>query len=366
MVIVLYLSILFFNLLIGVRKKNAKVVLIFSIFLLSLLVSSNQASLDNINYLFHYNNLKYGVVTSNESEFGFIYLMNLGNILGLSWAQFKFICYLFGYTLFFRAISNILPQSNKHLIIVIYLTYLYFIDAEQVRNFISLSVFMFGLSMLMTSFNKKNIFIYLITLLVSISIHNSMIFYSFFPLFFKKSHDKKRIVYLTMTFSIILSLVTYFNGNQIPFVKELLSIISDDNAKIERYLEKKTSLGFLLPTSYAILNIIVLNLITKYINSTNEKKEIHIKNINIIYELSLISLVFIPLTMQSVTFYRLYRNLLPLVYASFAYSVFICKGWKRTILVIVFFLTVLYWFIFDIGIKVNEIYLPFFFDNLFT
>ncbi|MGF2142107.1 EpsG family protein [Vagococcus fluvialis] len=371
MSLILYISIILFNLLPALIRKKIPTIYAYSIIILALLIAFNIGSLDNINYIYHYNNLASGLKTSNQSEFGFVFLMQMGNKFGMSWSQFKFLISLFSFSLMYVALNRIFQKEllNFHYLLIFYSTYLYFYDAEQIRNFIAMSLFLYALSF----FNKgvKGVTIYVLLILLATTVHNSMVFFLIFVLVFKDSQINEKKIKIIFSFSIILAIATYLNQNQIPFVKILLSNLETDNSKVDKYLNQTTNLGFLLPLFYYVINIFCF-FIGEKIEKNDKKNRISINifengSVKLVKRMLLLSIVFLPLTMQTVTFYRLFRNLNILIISSNLYFYHNSKAMiNKSLIILNLILWQSMWFILDIALKANEILIPFFFDNLLS
>lgn len=363
MMYVLYFSSLFFNTLFGFTKKHSRIIAFMTILFIVIMFGFNTNSLDNINYIRHYNNISSGVYSSNPLEFGFIILMWLGNVLGLNWIGFKTIISLFCFILIYKFIKKY--TNNLNLVIFFYLLHNFFMDAEQIRNFIALSIFIYSLKFLLVN-NFKNNLIYSLLILIAATVHNSFIFY--LPLIFINI-KKTKYLHIILVFSFILTSLTILNGNEIPLLEEILMNLPFDNYKIKAYLQKKTRYGFVIPFFLHIINFYLVFYVRKIIFKINSNKsklnKTEINYINLVYYMNFIAFIYFPLYIQTINYYRLTRNftLLNFTLYSIAYKLLEKKQYKKIFLIILILLNIFTWFMYDIAIRPHEILIPFF-NNL--
>lgn len=361
MAYVLYFFSLFSNGFLAYTKKHSKLIVYITMISVILIYAGNVGTLDNINYIVHYKEIQYGILPSNNSEFGFVYLMQLGNKLGLDWVSFKLVMSIICVPLIYSTVKMF--SSNLNFVYFFYLIHSFFMDAEQFRNFIALSIFIYAVRFLLSENRKSKVF-YILCILIATSIHNSFIFYV--PLIFINGVDKNKLAKGVALFSLILCLITFLNGNEIPLISSIIMNLGDINSKILKYVNSTTRYGFLIPFYLHTFNFFVVYTCRKYVYKSDLLNAKQIKFINLIFWINVFAFAFFPLYMKTTTFYRLSRNLniLNFIVFSICNDALNCNHEKKVYLSVLVFLNVGSWFIYDLLIRANEVLIPIFTGNL--
>jgi hypothetical protein len=255
------------------------------------------------------------------------------------------------------------------------------IDSEHFCNFIAMTILLFSVRFL-----ERNLFMdkikFLTLILIAASIHTAFIFYV--PLILVNTNNKNKLVKGIAISTVFLTIVTFLNNNQVPFLHLLINFF--DEERVRRYLSSRTNFGFLIPVVLHLISIIIVawsrkivirkNLKTNMIGESNycinEKKKIRVTDIeiiNLIFWINIIGILFFPLFMMSLTFYRLARNLLILNFI--VYSIASSKLKRGSVYKFIFnsmvIVSVFVWLISDLVITTSpeRVLIPFFTQNLF-
>jgi len=364
MVYALYFSCLLYNGVFAYTKKHSKIIVYATMIFIILIMGWNAGTLDNINYLSTYNNIRYEIFATSSSDFGFIWLIKLGNKLGLDWFSFKFMMSILCVPLIYSTVR--LFTKNANFVYFFYLMHSFFMDAEQFRNYIALAIFIYAFRFLLKD-NMKSKILYVLFVLVATSIHSSFIVY--LPLLLIRGSDKNKLVKGVAIFSLLLCLVTFLNGNRIPLIDNVLNYLQSIDTKAAMYLNSTTRYGFLIPFFLHTFNFITVYIGRKYANKcvTHSLNVEQKRYIDFIFWVNVFAFAFFPLYMQTTTFYRLSRNLILLnfIALSICNDTLGCEIKKKFYLNSLIYLNVSAWFIYDLLIRANEVLIPIFKQNLF-
>lgn len=311
--------------------------------------SGNSSSGDIPNYLALYQDSSNIMKTSPIS--GFFYgTMALANDAHLNFFQFKIIVAVLTYSLYYRFLSKF--QCNMHYFIIFYMFHLFFFDVEQIRNALAIAIFLQGLAPLLENRKKWKLKYIVYTLMASL-IHISFIIYLVFVLFDMTWNYKNRILFSLMI--VILCVLTFLNGNRIPFLNYILMNF-DVLGKIDAYFGNKMHYGFLVPTFLHLTILMTVWYIRRKLLIAGRSN----RQIDVAFRLLILSLSFMPLYFYSITFGRLARNLLPIVL--FAGATIISETRPKSILRLeitsILIGMVLCWCAYDIFMRPNDILVP--------
>lgn len=175
------------------HKKNNKIISFLLIFLVLILMGGVTNNPDYLNYQYIYDYNIPGL------ELGFSMLMDSARSLGFSYNVFRLIV-IFVSLLFVNKFLNNL-NVKKDLYWIIYIPYLMILDSIQIRNFLMISLVLFGLKYLIENNNLKNNVIFLVIVIISSSIQKLGLFYLLFPFFlFFLRKGKHIFVYIFIIF----------------------------------------------------------------------------------------------------------------------------------------------------------------------
>ena len=306
--------------------------------------------------------------------------MKAGNLFGLDFFTFRMlitgVCLLIIYKSIIKRYSH-----NSNYVILLYMIYQMIIDSEHFRNFISMTILLVAIRFLEKNLYKDKIK-FLILVLIASSIHTAFILYT--PLVFANTKSKNRLIKGIAIGTIFFTIIIFLNNNRIPFLQLIINIIDDQ--KIIGYLSSKTNLGFLIPVVLHLTSVVLVwwsrRIITVKDSNTSIIVDLKdngysegvrkIKDIelgNLIFWINIIMIIFFPLYMLSVTFYRLGRNVLLLNFS--IYSIASNKIGRKNAYKGIFDFAVIcsavLWLIMDLIVKTSPetVLIPFFTRNLF-
>lgn len=150
--------------------------------------------------------------------------------------------------------------------------------------------------------------------IVAIFIHSSAILY--LPLVFINKNNKK-LIKAVVLFSFLFSIIIFFNGNEIPFIQDIIRLFSD-NEYILSWFDKKTEYGFFLFWGMHFFSFFMTSISRRIVlKNTVNLESTDVKFVNLVYWISVIGFIWFPFYMVSIEFTRLMRNLFLLNYISF-------------------------------------------------
>lgn len=369
MAIFLYFFTIALNLVLGVRygtNRNKKInsFFFFLSFISIYLLMSGYRNSSGLSNDLSYNQIDYNkIVNGIESsyEIGFYFIMKLGSFFTDDFYLFRSYSLGFFLILLFYAIKK--WASSPHYVISLFCSYLIILSSEQLRYFFAFVIFCISISILVYSNNPRKRLYFNILLILASLIHFSFIVYIIFNIE-KLSFSKKREKRIAITV-ILFCIIIFLNNNKIPGLTYLLKY--NNNYKISIYMGQKTNLGFLLPFILQATSIVLTLWAYKLSSKSNQLRTI-IYPLHI-YKLNLLAIVFFPLFMLQLTFYRLIRNLLILNY--FLYSdIIISKAVNfknRLLFSSGVFMSIIIWFIVDLFITspAKSLLIPFFTENIY-
>ena len=262
---------------------------------------------DNIpdleNYKLHYEYLLY----INSLEWLYLSLIELSKWLGLSFFQFRAVCYVSSLVILNTAIGKFV--KNRFIIYMLYVVYPFFYDVIQTRNFMAMALISYGITFLVDKNYRHGNLLFFTTVLLAAGIQAISYLYlillivNYIPLHCKKNTLFAMIV--LFTFGIVAPL-------QATILSKLIHIFEITDYRIIN-LTFASRYGIYL---YALINAMHALLLLWALHLLSSEKFFHgTKQYDFVkfMALSLILLFFIvPLYYYTVLFYRVIRNLFPL------------------------------------------------------
>jgi hypothetical protein len=306
-----------------------------------------------------YNNVINGM--KSNYEIGYVFLMKIGGIFTDNFYFFRSsVIGLFLFLLFYT-IKKWAP--SPHYVISLFCVYLIILSAEQLRYFLAFVIFSIGLSVLVYSKSNRKKLYFNFLLLIASSIHFSFIIYVVFNI--KKISLNSKKEKLIATFVGMFCILIFLNNNKIPGLSLLLNYV--DNYKIRVYMSQTTNLGFLYPFLLQLTSIILTLWAYKLSIRSNQTKTLATSEH--VYKINLLAVIFFPLFMLQLTFYRLARNILIINYFVFS-DIRSSKNInyrKRKLFSIAVFTSIIIWFVVDLLITTpaSNLLIPFFEENIY-
>ncbi|WP_303839865.1 EpsG family protein [Selenomonas ruminantium] len=386
---ILYFVLVAFNIVAVISGNRNNILALISFAFIMLFISGIQYNGTVVGYdLRNYELLYDDTELINKFEFGFKFINDIGNNIGLNFEQFRFalifVCAL--------AIIRVACQmnANLNLLIVAYLMYFIMPASVQLKNLCAITVFLqiFPIPNKIT----KLFFLKAFSLImIAASIHFSFWGYIIFIFAFSKLHKVKKIykvvfyVMLVITVILVLLRVDLIFAPIFNIITLALGDASDVYAK--RY-DTVTGMSSLVSVSLLVFSMLAIKFWRKSIykvSSTikNDCKKILVSrksmpvflerlrpfhfNLECIYNCVLLSSLFFPLLIVNATFYRLIRDVTLVVIFHLASN---CNNRSMSVnkrmIILLFVLGICVgWFAFDIIIKgyTDEFFSNYFIDG---
>ena len=315
----LYTVVLIANIISLFSKKGRRIVGICSLIVLSMVVLTMQNDAwDLFNYKRRYENIY-------SSEIGIQPLYYLLQVffrnINVDFDGFRISCFLVCMIGIYLILNNITDSFNTFAIV--YMMYFFFLDGEQIRNFMASCILIVAFYYLLGE-EKHNVRNFIICIVIATLIHTVFIVYFSFIIVRFKFDLNKIILRVTPLIAILVWIIfRYFN-----VFSKLLLIINDERAI--SYATSKTNFGWVIPTIlYLLAYFLLKKLNSEYANrheSVNVIKRFRFigtskikrlpKDINcsqilsLLYDVNKIGLMFLPLMLGTLTFYRVSKNII--------------------------------------------------------
>lgn len=315
----LYTVVLIANIISLFSKKGRRIVGICSLIVLSMVVLTMQNdALDLFNYKRRYENIY-------SSEIGIQPLYYLLQVffrnINVDFDGFRISCFLVCMIGIYLILNKITDSFNTFAIV--YMMYFFFLDGEQIRNFMASCMLIVAFYYLLGE-EKHNVRNFIICIIIATLIHTVFIVYFSFIIVRFKFDLNKIILRITPLIAILVWVIfRYFN-----VFSKLLLIINDERAI--SYATSKTNFGWVIPTILYLLAYFLLkklnseyanrhesvNVIKRFRFITTRKIKRLPKDINcsqilsLLYDVNKIGLMFLPLMLGTLTFYRVSKNII--------------------------------------------------------
>ena len=283
------------------HKKNRFVAGISFIFLL-ILFAGNTLNGDYYSYLYPYLEKDF-----SDFEIGYQIIASIFSEANLSYNIFLLFVGISCYGLITYMFNKNFGAS-LHVFFSLYFPIILFYDINQIRNFILTVFLIFAISLL---FRGKKIWFVILLFIASLF---QMLALAYIPLAFlveendNRKYRQKNLIKIIVILSMILSILTFFNGKKIPFLYSFFSIILGENSEKLVYFSSSTMhWGFVLTYIMQFANVILI--LNSYrnlkINNVDREKQQLVFNSLIV---NCYGFVTFPFLMINLTFYRVFRN----------------------------------------------------------
>lgn len=278
-----------------IDSQSAMNALVFLI--VFVLITANRSGVDIIVYNRQYNEER--AITFREPIYSI--LKNAFYYFGASFYIFRaaltFVAGALVYTVFRKLELNVMAFFSC------YMPMLLFMDSMQFRNAIALCVGIYANFILINKNIKCRRLIYAMLIIVIAQVHT--VFYFYLILLFFDTKYEKLVLFSVTCISGVISVMTLLNGNRIPFIDVFLRfILPTGDIRATVYLTTG-NLGFLIPTFIHLLSIPLI----AYIYVTSDASQNHKRCLlRLAFYLDICSLLFIPMMMMNLNFYRMLRN----------------------------------------------------------
>jgi len=289
-----------YNNILCARMKHSKPTIVaycIVAFLMWIIGGWNTDNGDFSNYEGMYDNDILAMTLSTTPDYGFFLVLDLFKSMGLSLVQARIVIYF----IFITTLSIAILKYCRRPVLALFLYFLvfYFRDVITLRNTVAMIFLLIGILFLISDTCKYRKIKYAICILVASTIHISFLFY-FILLFI----DLRINVKLYALAAIVLS----FLGK--PILGVLSShLISEENgqaqAKVDGLIASGSYFSLIICGITIFLSVYICKLAYKYLRG---KKDVLPSNA--IYKINLIMICLIIMTSVSMTFIRVFYNVL--------------------------------------------------------
>lgn len=330
------------------KKKPISEIISYILFLLSvILVAASTKTHDYISYSKNY----YGYMNSNF-EVGYTYISNFLFSLGVSFDIFKLITMGIGMILIRSTAKKILGSEMLWIYYILYMIYPLALDSPAIRNTLAMSITIFAFPYLIDKKRGSGIK-YMLLIFVASLFHGTARFY--YLLIVLRIYNKQHSIInklLRLSFAILI-LNAIIMSLYKPYLTIVLNImeqflVSNDYMDIKKtvYFDIVGNFGFLLFAGYQLLSIYVIKHITNIfesrlrdVNSPNKNENMKLYNFaKYLLYCDVLLLLLVPVYRVNSNYFRLFRNIIPLIYISILSSLRNVKSHKiKTIAIIALF-----------------------------
>lgn len=321
MISIIFYSIWILNILFVLIKKKSKVLTLLSVAVSVWIVYQSTSTADYWIYMKYYQ-----ADTSGGIEIGYIFLMRLANMMGLTYNEFLMVISI----ICFAIIMIVYRQftDNYQLFFSLYFIYEYAIDITQVRNFVASCLLLLAFYFIV---KRKRIFA-IVTIAISALMHISMLFY--IPLLFinpESYKNRKALKYCSIAI-VFMCVALKFGGSRFSALSNLLSTVvgSTDLGDKTSYFYSLSNNGYLLYFALCAVNIAVF-MYSRHVIRNNMNQDIVESEMEIILDAGLLINLYcvfsFPFIILNMSFYRLFRNVLLI---NFMISCIAADSFKKT------------------------------------
>lgn len=316
---------------------------------------------DLYNYAYKYNTV---MTDSSGREIGFQILMKFFNFLNLDFTTFRIIMLIIGLILILIHIKRITKDAS--FFVLIYMSYFAFLDGQQIRNFYALIILMCAFKYLFDDTRASTIK-YIVLILLASSIHTSFLIYFVLLIAKSKINISKLMLKLIPIMVVFMLIIARFTNIQ----SLLLGAFSmEEDSRGSSYSQATSNLAWIVPSAIYIWNILIVkycwllaknkkyNYEIKKYSLKDAKVKIHKKQVPMefiferLYWINIVGLLFLPLYINSLVFYRLNRNMIVinLIFISSMYNKQRTDSGKFVLIFTLVLILIIGYWIFDFNI----------------
>lgn len=339
-VVYFYILLCVANLIIGFIGKKSRIVSFLSYFIIILLMSLNTKGPDIGNYLYDYNVTQSGNGIIAENGYNYFRYF-CANIINLDFFAFHLLISIVCFTLIISTVSYL--KANENCVIGLYLSYLFFVDTIQIRNFVVEAIFIFAVRYLFVD-KRFNTIKYLICMLVAFLFHKIALIYLILVVCKFKFKLKNPLMCLYLIISILAFCFFLVSRESL---KSLITFGTNLFGLKSSYNFTETRLSFIPLVALYFAEMFALMLCKR--NRGIRLNGFENKYFTCVIEMHILLAISLSLLLVNINFYRIVRNISILKYIS--YAIYINKLPKLSISksVMVFFIviTTVIWFVSD-------------------
>ncbi|MBM7266958.1 EpsG family protein [Streptococcus sp. 2018037] len=299
MISLLFYFMFFVNLFLVVNKKSSKTIASISWVILLFVYGGNiRAGFSDLTYYRqrYYENLN-SIIFDDK---GYVWLADFFSHNDVSFQVFLAVIFIISSISIYFIAKKL--QCNYNLLILLFSLFYFFYSLEVIRFFIANSIALVAYYWL---FHQKRLF-FILGMIIAYFFHASIIFLLPFVFFYSIKDGNKKISLLIVV-SVFLIVMNLLNGNQSSYLIGLFGpIFNSDSLKerIQFYTGASTRLGFLIYYLYFIFNMVTIYHIRKISYHIENLPLNKLKVVAGVYQQNLYCVIFLPLIMFNVTFFR--------------------------------------------------------------
>ena len=302
-------------------KNSKRVALLMVVYLFIIYTFCNGGSPDLSNYIMRYNDQVYG------TAIGFDLLMQLFSFLGIGFVAFKAVIGSVFLIILYKTISRC--TKNVAMVLALFSIFPFLSSVAQIRNGLMAIIILYSLVVFIQD-PKHDSIRYTIGVLIASLIHPTALFYLIFLI--SKKTNRLKVNTKVFLFLLFIASVVYI------FVSNMLFDIVSDFVGNEKYLsyfdfmnmikevtpEVLNWKGKLLPmigqlSGYVGLYFILSSYKGKLSNklnrySINHSYQFNLEQLDMINTMFLLTFLLLPFYLISPTYFRIFKNIIPLLY----------------------------------------------------
>ena len=293
----------------GLFFPKNKLVIVIDVVVLGLMVGLRTNSMDYYNYLLEYNTAQ--IIPPSLADFpGYNIIMRWSQYVGLDFTQFVLLMAFISFTLL--SIGMMVLSQYAPFAISFFIIYPFGHEAIQMRTFLADAMVICALPLLLIDHqNKTNNFLskstFFIIIFLASKIHTLCWFYLAIAVIYLLLRKQKRYI----SFIVIATIVLIFLIRLNLLSRIMLTVSSSD--KLNHWIQGSSGLGMIAYVVLTIVMYLLLRYAVKQVIKESTNRSFNQVRINIL-NYSTCSLLIIPLLTYDVTFNRLWRIFLILLY----------------------------------------------------
>ncbi len=308
--IAFYIIIVLINLLVLRAHKKFIWLDIINFLFIIVFVGGNSENPDYEGYM-----IRFEGDVDGTFEFGYLLITALCRDLGLKYQDVVTVFCVLSVSIVY--LSARLIKSNFSYYSILYLMTLCFIDAVQFRQMICYSIFTLTVYLL----TKERWVLSTVLLIIGSLFQTTTFFFVPFALFYK-FFSRKDVTKKVWYISLGLCVLTFLNGNTIPYLGSLLEGNLADSKLV--YFQTKARFGFIIYYAYLIACSYCAYTLSKALSNHNN---VIAKYSSIIYSAYAYSSFSMPLIMMNNTFFRFLN--FPLLGLFLVFSCYLWMSFSR-------------------------------------
>jgi hypothetical protein len=329
------------------KNKNSIFLFLLIIFLVTIM-GGNSNNPDYDNYEIYYYN--YGNVFAPDIGFRFVNIFF--RTLGFSYNLYRLMVSILGFYFIYLAARKY--AYNSFLVFILFAIYPFLLDVVQIRNFLMYSIVAYAIIFL----EEKKYLKYFFWIVIASSIHVSAIIY--LPIVIFSNLKKNIFLKAYLLFFIIIGIFIGLNRDLLESITTtIFNFLLQFGNRFESYSSIKTRFGYLLYWLIHLSIFLVLRWSKKIVFSDTFLISKKNKNyVQLVYNLNLYVMLFLPLYVLEITYFRFTRNILFLNYIVFSLAFSSIKNnlsKKILFITIVFVLSFVYFYVSIYGPHLEDI-----------